>query len=113
MFEEVAEPGAGSSPHIGNRESKAFYVVFGEFEILLDKVTHRATAGDAIMVPAGAIYRFKNVGDTPGKLFVTFTPGGHEDFLREMSDLFQDEYVRPEEIQALSRKWGVEILDAA
>jgi hypothetical protein len=29
-----------------------------------------------------------------------------------MSDLFQDEYVQPEEIQALSRKWCVEILDA-
>jgi quercetin dioxygenase-like cupin family protein len=113
MVEEVAAPGAGSPPHVGNREDKIFYVVSGEFEILLGTAVHRLSAGDALLIPAGSVHRFQNVGETPGKLFVTFTPGGHEVYLRQMAALFQDEYVRREEIQSLSRTWGVEILDAA
>ncbi|CAN5651886.1 hypothetical protein BH23CHL2_BH23CHL2_27760 [soil metagenome] len=110
MTEQVAEPGAGSPPHICNNETKIFYVASGEFEFLMGTITRRAATGDTITIPAGAIHRYENVGATPGTLFVTFTPGGHEEFLRELSELYQDEDVRPEDIDRLCQHHDVEII---
>jgi quercetin dioxygenase-like cupin family protein len=110
MVEETVEPGAGSPTAIGRNETTIFYVADGQFEFLVGNLTRRAGAGDAVVVPAGAIHNFKNVGHSRGRLFATFTPSGHEDFLREMSELFQDEMVRPEELQALCERYGVELI---
>lgn len=110
MAEQVVEPDAGSPPHICNNETKIFYVAAGEFEFRLGTITRHATAGDTITIPAGAIHRYQNVGTNAGTLFATFIPGGHEEFLRELSDLYQGEDVRPEDIDRLCQRYDVEIL---
>lgn len=112
MVEERVEPGAGSPPHSGRNASKVFYVAEGEFEFRVGTLTRRGRTGDAVVIPAGAIHSFTNAGTTRGRLFVTFTPAGHEDFLREMSDLFQREEVQPKEVEAISARHGVELLAA-
>ncbi len=109
MVQAVVETGGEVPAQIG-RETKVFYVVSGEFDFLLGTSMRHSSDGDTIVVPAGAIHRFANAGTEPGKLFVLFSPGGHEDFLRELSDLYQDETVRLEDVQAINRCYGVEMI---
>ncbi|MEZ4521538.1 MAG: cupin domain-containing protein [Thermomicrobiales bacterium] len=111
MVEAVVAPGAGDTANITRSRTKVFYVASGEFEFLLGTITKRLSAGDTIFIPAGAIHRFQNVGTVPGTLFTTFTPAGYETFLRELSDLFQGEDVRPEDVAALAQEYGVEAVD--
>lgn len=110
MIEALVEPGAGSPTSILRNESTVLYVAAGEFEFLVGTLTQRGSAGHTVVVPAGAIQHFRNVGSDPGRLFVTFTPSGHEEYLREMSRLFQDEMVLPEELQQVCERYGVELI---
>jgi quercetin dioxygenase-like cupin family protein len=77
-----AAPRGGPPPHIHDNEDEAFYVLEGEFEILLgDELVH-AGPGDFAFVPRGTVHRFANIGDTPGRILILFTPGGLEGFFR-------------------------------
>jgi quercetin dioxygenase-like cupin family protein len=77
-----AAPGGGPPPHIHEDEDESFYVLEGEFEILLGDRLIQAGPGDFAFVPRGTVHRFANVGDTPGRLLILFTPGGLEQFFR-------------------------------
>lgn len=109
IIEEVVPPGLGVPPNIGHMETRVFYVVSGEFSMQVGAVTRRLTAGDTLFVPAGAINGFLNVGAEPGKLLATFTPSGHEDFLRELSDMIQGE-PSDQEIADLFARYGIEMV---
>lgn len=85
VLEQEVAPGAGSPPHICSKEDKIIYVVEGNFEVLLGDEAHGCTAGDTITIPRGTRHNFKNSGLQQGKILVTLTPGGHENFLRDLS----------------------------
>ena len=77
-----AAPGGGPPPHIHENEDESFYVLDGEFEILLGDELLRAGPGDYAFVPRGTVHRFANVGDDVGRILILFTPGGLEQFFR-------------------------------
>ncbi|WP_225000303.1 cupin domain-containing protein [Cesiribacter sp. SM1] len=89
VLEQTVAPGAGSPPHICSGEDKIIYVVTGKFDVLLGHEVHHCTAGDTVTIPRGLRHNFKNAGTRQGKLLVTLTPGGHENFLRELSESLQ------------------------
>jgi quercetin dioxygenase-like cupin family protein len=82
LIECEAAPGGGPPPHVHEREDESFYVLDGEFEILLGDELLHAGPGDFAFVPRGTIHRFANVGDAPGRILILFTPGGLEGFFR-------------------------------
>ena len=79
-FEVLAAPGGGPPPHVHANEDEAWYVIDGEFEILMGEETFRATKGAFAFVPRGTLHRFENVSDSPSRVLVLFTPGGIEGF---------------------------------
>jgi quercetin dioxygenase-like cupin family protein len=83
MLEIEAAPGGGPPPHVHDHEDETFYVLDGEFELLIgDRLVH-APAGAFALVPRGTVHRFRCAGDRPGRLLVIFTPGGLDGFFRE------------------------------
>ena len=62
-----AAPGGGPPPHIHDNEDEAFYVLEGEFEILLGDELVQAGPGDFAFVPRGTVHRFANIGDARGR----------------------------------------------
>jgi quercetin dioxygenase-like cupin family protein len=82
LIECEAAPGGGPPPHVHEREDESFYVLDGEFEILLGDELLQAGPGDFAFVPRGTLHRFANVGDTAGRILILFTPGGLETFFR-------------------------------
>src|SRR5919199_6496367 len=83
LFEGTVSPQLGPPPHIHHREDEFFYVLEGEFEILDGDRTFMASAGSFVHIPKGTLHRFKNVGATPAKMLVLFTPAGMENFFFE------------------------------
>lgn len=83
VFEAFVPPGGGSPPHVHSREDELFYVVEGEFEFVVDGAPVRRTAGGSLFATRGIPHYFRNVGPEAGKLIITVTPAGLEDFFRE------------------------------
>ena len=87
LFEVASQPGTGPPLHVQHREDEAFWVLSGEYEFLIEGRTTRTSAGSLIYVPRGNLHAHKNVGEEPGRMLVTQTPGGlHERFFEEVGE---------------------------
>lgn len=84
VFEAFVPPGNGSPPHVHHREDEAFYVIDGEFEFTVAGQTMRVGAGESVMGQRGVPHHFTNIGTTPGRMIITVTPAGLEDFFAEI-----------------------------
>ena len=119
LFEVASQPGPGPPLHVQHREDEAFWVLSGEYEFLIEGRTTRTSAGSLIYVPRGNLHAHKNVGEEPGRMLVTHTPGGlHERFFEEVGEeaLDRRELQVPERPESLARTreiaagYGIEIL---
>lgn len=68
-------PGAPPTPHSVTRE-EVFVVTEGTASVRIDGVDETATAGDAIVVPAGVQFELSNGGSTPLQLVCCLPVGG-------------------------------------
>jgi quercetin dioxygenase-like cupin family protein len=84
MFEAYVSPGNGPPPHVHSREDETFYVVEGEFEFLVDGAPTRLKAGEFLFARRDVPHSFRNVGAEAGKMIITATPAGLEDFFSEI-----------------------------
>jgi quercetin dioxygenase-like cupin family protein len=80
VVEQVIQPESGPPPHIHHREDEAFYVLDGKFSFLCEDSHGIFGTGSFIYIPKGKLHTFKNIDDKPGKLLVTISPAGLEDF---------------------------------
>lgn len=91
LFEVVTWPGSSPPRHVQHREDEAFYVLEGEYEFLVEGRTINAVIGSLIYVPKGNLHTHKNVGEEPGRMLVSQTPGGlHERFFEEIGEEAKD-----------------------
>jgi mannose-6-phosphate isomerase-like protein (cupin superfamily) len=118
LFEGLVPPHDGTPPHIHHREDECFYVLEGEFEFLKGEDAVTAGVGSLIYVPKGTLHAFRNVGEGPGRLLSSQTPGGlHERFFEEIGEEAADRSTPPvaqgspdlERVAAIAAKYGTEI----
>ena len=88
-FELVTPPGLpGPPPHVHEHEDELIVVLSGAFDVLVDGVTTRATAGDVLNFARGSTHTFTQVGPEPGVTLWTVTPGAaFEAFFDELGAL--------------------------
>jgi len=86
VIEITSFPQNGPPPHIHLREDESFWVLEGQFSVLLGQRTIAASAGAFVHVPRGTLHTIKNTGSTPGKVIVLLTPGGFEKFWEEVGE---------------------------
>jgi len=67
-------PGTTGVPHRPSRE-EVLAILGGAASVTLDGEVHSATAGDVVLVPAGAEFRLDVLGDEPLRAWVTTTTG--------------------------------------
>jgi mannose-6-phosphate isomerase-like protein (cupin superfamily) len=84
QFEAVIPAGGGPPPHIHLDKDESFYLIEGSLEMHLGDAIVPAKSGDFVNVPKGTAHNFKNVGDKPAKMLVTFVPAGMEDYFAEV-----------------------------
>ena len=116
LFEITTQPGDGPPPHVQHWEDEFSYVLEGEYEFLDESHTIKAGVGSLIYVPRGNLHAYKNVGERPGRLLVSQTPGGaHERFFEEVAEEPTASPVSKdspdvEKVAAIATKYGIEIL---
>lgn len=82
-IEEVA-PGSGPPLHVHTRESEVFTVLEGSLLFQLEEEQLTAHAGETVVIPRGARHTFHNAGDAPARALIALTPGGGEQFFRDV-----------------------------
>ena len=76
-------PGWSLPSHKHEDAAETIHVIEGEFEMTIDGASERLGPGQTVHVPAGIVHSGANVGSTPGRRLLTFTPAGMEEFFRE------------------------------
>ncbi len=80
VMHQVIQSQGGPPPHVHHREDEVFYIEEGRFAFLLGKDQKIFETGSFIYIPKGTMHTFKNIEDKPGRLLVTITPAGIEEF---------------------------------
>ncbi len=83
-MEALVPPGGGPPAHIHHNEEEQFYVLAGQVQIRLGDRTVQAREGDFIHVPRGTAHAFRNSGETPARMLVTYSPAGIENLFKEV-----------------------------
>jgi len=86
IVELTAFPQNGPPPHVHGREEESFYIMDGTFSVLAGDQTVEAGPGALVHIPRGTLHTYKNIGIRPGRVLVTLTPGGFENFWREIGE---------------------------
>lgn len=87
FLENVIGPKQGPPRHIHAREDEMWYILEGRFRFFVDGDILDAPQGSFVFVPRGTAHCFQNVGDTPARILVMFTPSGMERFFEEHAAL--------------------------
>jgi quercetin dioxygenase-like cupin family protein len=85
-FESTAAPGEGPPLHVHANEDEVVYALEGTFRFQLDGEVRDAPPGSFMFIPRGAAHTWQNVGSTPGRLLVLFTPAGMEAFFERFAE---------------------------
>ena len=80
VMDQIIQPQGGPPPHIHHREDETFFVVHGRFSFLCGEKETILESGAFAYIPKGTLHTFKNVGEQQGRLLVTVTPAGLEEF---------------------------------
>src|SRR5688500_6200274 len=75
LFEGRIMPGESAPPHYHPLDDESFYILEGNFIFLLGEQQIDAVPGTYAFVPRGTIHAYQNIGNTPGRLLVTVSPG--------------------------------------
>ncbi|HEY6377928.1 MAG TPA: cupin domain-containing protein [Candidatus Dormibacteraeota bacterium] len=86
-LENVIPPLQGPPLHLHVREDEMWYVLDGRVRFKADGRMFDAPMGSFMFIPRGTTHCFQNVGDTPARLLVMFTPAGMERFFEGLAEL--------------------------
>ena len=81
----------GAAPHHHRATTECFYVLEGALTMRLGNESVLASRGSCTVVPPGVTHGFANDADEPVRFIAISSPGGHEEFLRELIALAQRE----------------------
>lgn len=71
------QPGDEIGEEVHDDRDQFFRVEAGEGELIIDGVTHKVSADDAMIVPAGARHNVRNAGAETLKLYTLYGPPEH------------------------------------
>lgn len=108
-FEAEVPAGEGPPPHVHDKEDEFFRVLAGRFAFWCNGERVELGADGMLVVPRGAVHRFQNVGDAPGRLLCIMTPGGFEGFFAAVEE---EKPAMPTEIDALAARFNLRFVPA-
>jgi mannose-6-phosphate isomerase-like protein (cupin superfamily) len=81
------KPGEGPPAHVHFKQEEILFIIEGLYEVTVDAETAKAGPGSIIFIPRNAVHRFKNVGGITGRMLGWSLPGGHDHYLKAISEL--------------------------
>jgi quercetin dioxygenase-like cupin family protein len=83
LLVDEPSPGWALPPHLHHGVAETIYILDGEFEMEVDGQPRHLAAGQTLHVPADVVHAGGNVGVSPGRRIIMFSPAGMEGFFRE------------------------------
>jgi mannose-6-phosphate isomerase-like protein (cupin superfamily) len=85
LTEQPSGAKGGPPKHYHLEEDEWFYCLEGEYIVEVGTQRYDLKAGDSVLGPRRVPHSFAFVGNTPGRLMVSFTPAGRmEQFFRDL-----------------------------
>jgi len=84
VLEATEPPGFGPPVHVHDDAAEAFYVLEGEYLMLLDGDEHHCPAGSFIFIPAGVPHGFR-VGSVPSRKLNLYFPAAMTGYFDDLS----------------------------
>ena len=86
LVEYTAVPGlAGPPPHVHRATTDIFYVLEGTLTVRVGDDEHVLGPGAFALVPPGTVHTFSNPGAEPARFLSLHTPGGFEQYFKEVA----------------------------
>ena len=113
LIDYTAVPGfPGPPPHVHHETVDSFYGLEGELTVQLGDETQTLGPGSFVLVPPETVHTFSNPSDRPVRFLSLMSPGGFEQYFRDLRDAFGDgppDFARIGEIAA---RYDVETVEA-
>lgn len=107
IIENTFREKGGPARHLHYDQDEWFYAVEGEFIFEVGQERFRLKPGDSLLAPRKMSHVWAYVGDTRGRILITFMPAGKmESFFREVTEA----NAMPPQDPALWRAHGMELL---
>jgi len=106
VLEEV-EPMSDTPLHVHSREDELFYVVEGEHIFQRANEEFRLGPGEAIFCPRRIPHSQRRVEPGVGRELVVLTPGGFEQFFRDLAEAERNGTLGPDAYAAASERAGI------
>ena len=91
LVDYAAVPGfPGPPPHVHHETADMFFVLEGELTARLGDETLTLGPGSFVLVPPGTVHTFWNPSDRPVRFLSLMSPGGFEQYFRDLRDAFGD-----------------------
>ena len=110
LVEHPMSPRALAAPlHRHTREDEYSFVLEGRMGGLLGDDVVEAGPGDLVFKPRNEWHTFWNAGEEPCRILEIIAPAGFEHFFEELVDLGGVLQAAPEDVAALSDRYGLEM----
>jgi mannose-6-phosphate isomerase-like protein (cupin superfamily) len=110
LVEHPLSPHALAAPlHRHTREDEYSFVLEGRMGGLLGDDVVEAGPGDLVFKPRNEWHTFWNAGEKPCRILEIIAPAGFEHFFEELVDMGGSLKAAPEELGALSDRYGLEM----
>lgn len=106
MLEMEMAPHGGPHAHVHPREDEYFYVLSGDYEVVVDGVRRPAGPGDLVVVPQGTVHRI-TAGPAGGRHLTMFRPAGPEAFFEQAGALHRDGRLDEPAYRELLARYGI------
>jgi quercetin dioxygenase-like cupin family protein len=105
---DMVEVPAGDMPplHVHHAQDEGFLLLDGELTLFLPGRETPLGPGEFFLAPRGVPHSYR-VGDAPARFLVLSTPGGFEQFVRDVAAL---EALSPDTLGATAARYDIEIL---
>lgn len=113
----LENPGYATALQSNSRTDISFFVLEGAITIRIREQTKTYLANSFVHVPKGTPFAHANLTNKPLRVFLTFSPGGYEQFYLERAS--KSKAIKPgtpgykQALEALNVKYGISIIDLA
>jgi mannose-6-phosphate isomerase-like protein (cupin superfamily) len=95
----------GPPAHRHERLHDMFYVLEGTLTMHLDGVTHELGTGSFVCVPPGVVHTFRNSSGRPVRMLNFNTPGGWENYMRDLGEAAKSGPLTPQIIGRIASRY--------
>lgn len=68
------DPGGTADPHYHEEIEQAMYILTGKMHVVINGQQNTLSPGDAVIIPKKAMHEVTNVGDTPLRFVLMYSP---------------------------------------